>query len=101
MSSQTFLGVSAGTIIGIGGAVSPIGDIPSLLILGSSGVNNPAACLQWMKNQTEIAFFHPCSPVANPANLVLMSNGLVFIAILLIVWAGIEFLGKNAKNKAQ
>jgi hypothetical protein len=54
-----------------------------------------------MKNQTEIAFFHPCSPVANPANLVLMSNGLVFIAILLIVWAGIEFLGKNAKNKAQ
>jgi hypothetical protein len=97
MSQYTVLGVSAGSVIGFGSAISPLGDIPSAIFLALQGVTDPGRCLNWMKDPTEItlAFLHPCSPNTDAASLSIASGGLVFIAIGLIVWKGIEMFGKS------
>jgi hypothetical protein len=95
MSSNTALGIFAGSIIGVGSAVSPLGDMPSIFFLGLRGVSNPTLCLNWMKDPTEATISNPCSPVTDIASLSLVSGVLVFIAIGLIVWAGIEQFGKS------
>lgn len=96
MSTQTIAGLSSGTIIGFGGAVSPVGDIPSVFFLGLNGVKTPAVCLEWIKTPTDVLFtiFHPCYPITDPSSLGWLSNGLVFIALLLIVWGAFELWGK-------
>ncbi len=97
MSSQTLLGVSAGTLVGIGAVATPVGDIPSAVFLAMSGVDNPVSCLKWMKTPTESVFSHPCSPLTDPISLGYISSGIVFIAILLIIWGSFELVGKVSK----
>jgi hypothetical protein len=95
MSNFTIAGVSAGTIIGAGSAMSPIGDLPSLLFLALQNVANPAACLEWAKQQTVITsgFYHPCYPNVDALRFDILSGGLVFIAIGLVIWWVTESIG--------
>lgn len=96
MNGWRIAGLTSGTIIGIGGAYSPVGDIPFLIVLGLKGVMNPAKCLGWIKIPTDVPFtlLHPCYPIIDPSRLEAVINFLVFIAIFLILWGGIELLGK-------
>lgn len=96
MNGWRIAGLTSGTIIGTGGAISPIGDIPSVIFLGLSGVMNPAKCLGWIKIPTDVPFnfFHPCYPITDPSSLGWLSNVLVLIALFLIGWGAFELLGK-------
>jgi hypothetical protein len=97
MSQNTVIGVSVGSIVGFGSAASPIGDIPSAVFLALQGVSNPIACLNWIKDSSPAVstYFHPCSPNTDAASLSIVSGGLVFIAVGLIVWKAIEVFGSS------
>ncbi|SRR6266540_4997055 len=96
MRQYTVAGISIGTILGLGSAASPIGDIPSIVFLSMQGVNNPMGCLAWMKQPTEVisAVLHPCYPKTDVLSFSTLSGGLVFIAVGYIIWKGIELFGK-------
>lgn len=95
MSNRTIFGISAGAIIGIGGAATNVGNIPSWIILALTGVNDPQRCLEWIKNPTEAAMLHPCFPVTSPPSLGVLSNILVFVALFLIGRGAVELLSKS------
>lgn len=96
MSQSTTVGLVAGSVIGFAGAVSPVGDIPSLLFLKMQGVMNPERCLNWIKDGQGAlqGVSLPCFPLTDPASLSLLSGILVFIAIGLLIWKGSEILGQ-------
>jgi hypothetical protein len=94
MANQTLLRISTGAIVGLGAAATPLGDIPSIVVLKLLGVSDPSGCLKWIINPEISRYYHPCSPIVDPISLGFITNIIVFIAILLIILAGWDLAGK-------